>query len=350
MKCGNCGHKVKRYHGKWYHSHGYLVRNLTLKCSNCDCRTPYIPAEHIAIKPSMDWFIFNFLNKIKYKLNKKPYYNHFNSNKFFNNLVWMIILSLTFAVLFYNINNINLHLKGFPLGNILLLINGIFWIKYSYQMLKGVVYWYGDQRNWTKCLVVLIFLSFAWQSYQQKETILSPLIDLANQNPIDTGLKQSGLYANSNSQNTYPSNFNNKKDGYYPSINGASGKEREYIINILNNTKPEIVSKINSINIISSDAELATDCKDEKAGGCASTDGIIYIMSISFWNSPHLRKGENVDAGAGYMRCTTFAWTLNHEIGHIKGFSIGDSSEEYAENYAYDHTTVNTVYEHEKRC
>jgi uncharacterized protein YkwD len=98
----------------------------------------------------------------------------------------MIILSLTFAVIYYNIDKINLPLKGFPLGNILLLINGIFWIKYTYQMLKGVAYLYGDQKNWIKCLVVLIILSLAWQSYQQKETILSPLKDLASQNPKNT--------------------------------------------------------------------------------------------------------------------------------------------------------------------
>lgn len=172
MRCANCGHKVKRYHGKWYHSHGYLVQNLTPKCPICDCRTPYFFTKHSVIKPfvkgSLERFIFN-LNKIKYNLNKKPYYNHFSSNRFFNNLVWMVILSLTFAVLYYNIDNINLFLKGFPLGNILLLINGIFWVKYTYQMLKGVVYWYKDQRNWVKYLIVLIILSLAWQSSNPNE-------------------------------------------------------------------------------------------------------------------------------------------------------------------------------------
>lgn len=182
MRCTNCGHEVKKYHGKWYHSHGYLVHKLTLKCSNCDCRIPY--PTHIAIKPSMEWFVIKFWNKIKYKLNKKPYYNRFNSNKFFNNLVWMVILSLTFAVLYSNIDVINKIVILFPLGNILLLINGIFWVKYSYQLLRGVVYWYGDQRNWMKCLVVLIILFLALQSYQQRETIFNPLIDFTNKNPV----------------------------------------------------------------------------------------------------------------------------------------------------------------------
>jgi len=148
MRCVNCGHEVKRYHGKWYHSHGYLVHNLTLKCSNCDCKTPD------AIKPSSEWFIIKLWNKIKYHLNKKPYYNRFSFDRFFNNLVWMVILSLTFAVLYSNIDVINTIVILFPLGNILLLINGIFWIKYAYQLLKSVVYWYKDQRNWMKYIII----------------------------------------------------------------------------------------------------------------------------------------------------------------------------------------------------
>ena len=174
MRCSNCRHKVKRYHGKWYHSHGYLVHNLTLKCSDCDCRVP-IPTEHIAIKPSMEWSVIKFSNKIKYKLNKKPYYNRFNSNKFFNVFVWMVILSLTFATLYYNIDSINKIVILFPLGNILLLINGIFWVKYAYQLLRGVIYWYGDQRNWIKYLIVMVILSLAWQSLNPIELHKSDL-------------------------------------------------------------------------------------------------------------------------------------------------------------------------------
>lgn len=184
QRCTNCGHEVKRYHGKWYHSQGYLVHNLTLKCSNCDCRTPD------AIKPYREWFVIKFWNKIKYHLNKKSYYNRFSFDKFFNNLVWMVILSLTFAILYSNIDVINKIVILFPLGNILLLINGIFWIKYAYQLLKGVFYWYGDQRNWMKYLIVLIILSLAWQSYQQKETIFNPLIDFTNKNPVKFDLEK----------------------------------------------------------------------------------------------------------------------------------------------------------------
>src|SRR5574341_1384548 len=142
MRCANCGHKLKRYQGKWYHCHGYLVQNLILRCPNCDCKTP-IPTVHIAIKPSIERAVIKFWNnKIKYKLNKKPYYKRFSISKFYNNLVWTVILSLTFAVLYYNTDNVNKIVMLFPLGNILLVINGIFWIKYAYQMLKGAVYWY----------------------------------------------------------------------------------------------------------------------------------------------------------------------------------------------------------------
>ncbi len=119
----------------------------------------------------MEWLIIN-LNKIKYKLNKKPHYNHFSSNKFFNNLVWIVILSLSFVAIYYNIDEFNrwtIFFPFLPAGSILLLINGIFCIKYTYQILKGIVYWYGDQRNWMKYLIVLIILSLAWQSFNSNE-------------------------------------------------------------------------------------------------------------------------------------------------------------------------------------
>lgn len=133
---------------------------------------------------------------------------------------------------------------------------------------------------------------------------------------------------------------------YYPTINGANTNEREYILNILNNTKPDIVNKIKSINVKSIGK---FDCNSEKYPlGCASSDGTINIVNLMYYKNQQL-TGE-YEAGQAYRICGTFAGTLNHEIGHIKGFSIGDSSEKYAENYAYDHTTVNTVYEPEKRC
>lgn len=133
---------------------------------------------------------------------------------------------------------------------------------------------------------------------------------------------------------------------YYPTINGANSNEREYILNILNNTKPDIVNKIKSINVKSVGK---FDCNAEKYPlGCASSDGTINIVNLMYYNSQQL-TGE-YEAGQAYRICGTFAGTLNHEIGHIKGFSVGDLSEAYAENYAHDHTSVNTVYEHEKRC
>lgn len=148
--------------------------------------SPYQPNSGTLVEKKLS---LKFWNKIKYKLNKKPYYNRFCFNKFSNSLVWMVILSFTFGIIYYNIDTVNKIVLFFPLGSILLLINGIFWIKYTYQLLKGVVYWYRDQRNWMKYLIVLIVLFLALQSYQQKQTIFNPLIDFTSQTPRNTGLK-----------------------------------------------------------------------------------------------------------------------------------------------------------------
>lgn len=149
-------------------------------------------------------------------------------------------------------------------------------------------------------------------------------------------------------------NINKIKDNlfttnYYPQINGANKDEQTYIMIILNNSKQEVRNKITSVNLVS-DSDIILKCQFTNGIGCAYSDGRIYIVHLSFWNSPHLIQDEYVEPGSGYVRCSTFAWMLNHEIGHIKGFMVGDESEVFAENYAYDHTTVNLVYEPEKKC
>jgi len=134
----------------------------------------------------------------------------------------------------------------------------------------------------------------------------------------------------------------------YPEITGGTKDEQSYIKTILNNSKLDVRNQITSVNVVS-EQNIENICNGI-AIGCAFNDGRIYIVPLSFWNSPHLMKDESVESGAGYIRCSSFAWTLNHEIGHIKGFMVGDESETFAENYAYDHTTVNTVYEPEPKC
>ncbi len=53
-----------------------------------------------------------------------------------------------------------------------------FYGKYTYGFLKRLNYWFKGERNWVKCLTVLIVVSLIWQTYQQNETVLNPIIEL----------------------------------------------------------------------------------------------------------------------------------------------------------------------------
>ena len=68
--------------------------------------------------------------------------------------------------------------------------------------------------------------------------------------------------------------------------------------------------------------------------------GVINIVNLNYYNEFH----------KDYVICSSFAWTLNHEIGHLNGYIIGDESEEFAENYAHKYTNVSVIYEDISEC
>jgi uncharacterized protein YkwD len=94
------------------------------------------------------------------------------------NTLWIFILSISFLILYSNVTKLNKIVLWFlPLGGVLLIVNGIFWIKYTYKLLKRGYYWFEGERNWVKYIVIFTLLLILWQSYEQRNTIFNPLID-----------------------------------------------------------------------------------------------------------------------------------------------------------------------------
>lgn len=277
-------------------------------------------------------------------------YKSWNWNKTFTGLFQISLLVFGFSIVFQNLSFLNSIHPYIPAGLLMEIILGIAIIDHFYKVVK----WY---LAWTK---------YSYDNHKRIGNIIIHLclylivIAIALSIPINFNSVQNIEKHNSDDLYKYiETGLNNNipepekqpvsvSTNYSPQILGANDNERKYIENILNNTKKDVRNKIISINVVS-DAEIINKCGYD-AAGCAYNEGLIYIVSLSFWLNPHLVQDEYIESGAGYIRCSTFAWTLNHEIGHIKGFMIGDESEVFAENYAYDHTMVNLVYEPGKKC
>jgi len=72
------------------------------------------------------------------------------------NIPWIVILSISFTIIYSNLEKLNEIVLWFlPLGGALLLVNAFFWIKYIWKLLKKI---YSDksdkqtQKNGLICL------------------------------------------------------------------------------------------------------------------------------------------------------------------------------------------------------
>lgn len=100
----------------------------------------------------------------------------------------------------------------------------------------------------------------------------------------------------------------------------SDNDSKKIIQNIINTTGKDTNKYINSINIIENKYELRNICEDYKAMGCFDPNNKnIYILNI-------LNFKET---------CNDFNYTIYHEIGHAYGEKYGNTSEEYADDFAH---------------
>lgn len=97
------------------------------------------------------------------------------------NLLWIMSLSLSFLIIYSNLKKLNEIVLWFlPLGGTLIIINGIYWLKYTIKLLKKIQYWFRGERYLVKYLIMLLLLFMLWQGYQQRETVFDPVMGIYN--------------------------------------------------------------------------------------------------------------------------------------------------------------------------
>lgn len=133
-------------------------------------------------KPNYIEKVKSFFKRRYYKtkswLNSRHHRSYRNWNAFFMNILWIVVLSISFMIIYSNLEKLNEIVLWFlPLGGALLLVNAFFWIKYSWKLLKRIFYWYEGERNWVKYLTILIIILLLWQGYQNRDTIFDGVIE-----------------------------------------------------------------------------------------------------------------------------------------------------------------------------
>lgn len=108
----------------------------------------------------------------------KQHRSYHNWNAFFMNILWIVVLSISFMIIYSNLIKLNEIVLWFlPLGGALLIVNAFFWIKYFWKFIKQIYYWYEGERNWVKYLIMLILIFLLWQGYLNRDTLFDNAIE-----------------------------------------------------------------------------------------------------------------------------------------------------------------------------
>lgn len=153
--------KNKRHHAKSHHEpqqhHVQHQQSFMGKCKSAIKRKYY---------------------RIKNWLRSRRHRSYRNWNAFFMNLLWVVILSVVFMILYSNVQKLNEIVLWFiPLGGLLLLVCAFFWLKYFWRLLKKIYYWYNGERNWVKYVIIIFILILVWQGYQNQDTLFDGAIE-----------------------------------------------------------------------------------------------------------------------------------------------------------------------------
>jgi len=178
------------------------IKNIPFHCRRCGgnfCSKHRLPEDHncVGLKKENIFKKINYKNsyhnkkrkkpnffddriyRIKFWLSRREHRKYTKWNRFFMNIIWLIILSLSFSILYSNIEKLNeIKLWFIMLGSTLLLVNAYFWIRFCYKLIKKIYYLIRGERNWIRYLVVIILLVFIWQAYTNKGDVLNPVFDI----------------------------------------------------------------------------------------------------------------------------------------------------------------------------
>ncbi len=140
---------------------GLPITGIPFKCRRCGlsfCMKHRLPEYHFcAIRKEYstngfiektNYFLKSRYNQVKNWLNRRNYRRYRNWNAFFMNFIGVVILSISFLIIYSNIEKLNeINIWLIPLGSAFIFVNGILWVKKTYKFLKLLNYWFKGERN-----------------------------------------------------------------------------------------------------------------------------------------------------------------------------------------------------------
>lgn len=102
---------------------------------------------------------------------------HFNFNKLFMNILWLVIFSITILIIYSNLDKLNeVKIIFLQLGGLLLFINIYYWLKYFFKLLRRISNLFNIQRNWIKYSILILIIILLFFVYNNRETIFDEVV------------------------------------------------------------------------------------------------------------------------------------------------------------------------------
>jgi len=133
-------------------------------------------------------YFFNLFHNIKDWLSRREHRKYsfsYRSHHVFSIILGLAVSVVIFAIVYSNVQKLNeIQFWIIKLGSSILLISLFFIIKYGWKVLKEILNLTKRQKNWIKCLLVILILIFLWQGYTHRTAILNPFFSYYENNDL----------------------------------------------------------------------------------------------------------------------------------------------------------------------
>jgi len=195
-----------------------------------------------------NYFIKKYYN-LKYWLGKREHLQYDYHKRLIyltKTLLAFIISIIGFIIAYSNAKEFNqIDLWIIKLGGVLIIISIFFIIKFGWRFFKEITNIIKRQKNWIKCILIILVLILLWQGYANKDSILRPASDFYNKtnlslfNPISI--------TDANSFFTIPKIDNNWTNNFMSSVNAERIRRGLYPLKESNELNQIAYSRFNKM-------------------------------------------------------------------------------------------------------
>lgn len=123
----------------------------------------------------------SYWQKLIYWFNSGGDYHHFNSNRFFMNILYLIAAIIVTMIFYSNLSFFNEYeLLFFKIGSVLLLIGLFFILKYIYYIFKQLKKGHSNLINGHKAILAILLILALLFVYLHQETYIPKIKDITN--------------------------------------------------------------------------------------------------------------------------------------------------------------------------